>query len=231
MSKTLFEKPFWLKPPWQILFDVVKLHKIRPWDLNISYLLSSFIKEMRDRGYVDFAASGSALLSSCIVLRIQSELIMKMEEPPKPPEPKPVEFIPPPLQLPFRYEFTSTTLDHLMGTLEEVLRAEVDRKHVKVPQIVEPPPDFFKEEDRFFTEIESNLEDFYKDLKIRIKGKSTSFTQVVKGKPRLEIVRAFLLLIFLAMLGHIELSQEKEFGEIKINLVGELGATERPYTV
>jgi segregation and condensation protein A len=231
MSKTMFEKPFWLKPPWQTLFDIVKLHKIRPWDLNVSYLLSSFLREMRDRGYIDFAASGSALLSSCIVLRLQSELIMKMEEPPKPPEQKPVEFIPPPLQLPFRYEFTSTSLDNLIGVLEDVMRAELERKHIKAAPIIEPPPDFFKEQDSFFSEIESRIEDFYRELRLGLRGKSAYFTQIVRGKSRQEVIRTFLLLIFLGMLGRVELSQDKEFGEINISLIEEPGTVERPYTI
>ena len=39
-------KPFYLRPPWNILFELNKLEKLKPWNVNISYLLRSFLSEM-----------------------------------------------------------------------------------------------------------------------------------------------------------------------------------------
>ena len=124
MTKIGLEKPFWLKPPWMILFDLMKLHRVRPWDVNLSYLLTSLIGEIGKRGYIDFKASGVALLSSATIYRMKSELILELQEPPKPPEERPVEFLPPPIQLPYRFEYTSTTVDNLIEALEEALKSE-----------------------------------------------------------------------------------------------------------
>ena len=77
------EKPFWLNPPYIILFDLLRLHKIRPWDVNLETILLSFLTEIKQKGYVDFPASGTALLSSSTIHRMKSELVLKLEEPPK----------------------------------------------------------------------------------------------------------------------------------------------------
>ena len=228
MSKE--EKPFWLKPPWQILFDLARLHKIYPWDVNIAYLLSSFLTEMKKRGYIDFAASGTALLSSSIILRLQSERILKLEEPPKPPQPQIQDYVPPPLQLPFRYELTSTTIQNLLTALEEVLKSETIQKPVKVVPIEAPPPDILQEQDRFFAEIELKIMELFEELKsIRVNG-LIPFSKIVSGKPKTEIVRMFILLIFLASKGFVELFQEEEFGEIYIALCLEAGSHEQQRT-
>ena len=50
------EKPFWLRPPYMILFDLLKLHRIKPWDVNISYILNAFLAEMKKQGFIDFSA-------------------------------------------------------------------------------------------------------------------------------------------------------------------------------
>jgi segregation and condensation protein A len=220
MSKLIIDKPFWLKPPWIVLFDLIKLYRIKPWDVNIAYLLSSFLREMKKKGYIDFAASGTALLSSCIVLRLQSELVMKFEEPPKPPVEKPPEFIPPPVQIPFRYEYTSTTLNNLIEALEMALESELTARPNKLATIVPSPPEFFSEYDRFFVEIESNLNSFYDRLKMLSYNKIVLFSKIVEGVSRIEAVRTFLLLLFLAAKGWIQLWQEQDFGEIYIT-VGE----------
>ena len=66
MTITL-KKPFYLRPPWNILFELSKLEKLTPWNVNIAYLLTSFLSEMDRMGKVDFRASGVALDSSALV--------------------------------------------------------------------------------------------------------------------------------------------------------------------
>jgi chromatin segregation and condensation protein Rec8/ScpA/Scc1 (kleisin family) len=39
-------RPFYLRPPWNILFELSKLEKLTPWNVNIAYLLRSFLTEM-----------------------------------------------------------------------------------------------------------------------------------------------------------------------------------------
>jgi hypothetical protein len=69
---------------WQsevlILFDLLRIFKERPWNLDPGDALRSLILEFRSRGYVDFEASGVALLSSAIIYRRKSEEVLKLEE-------------------------------------------------------------------------------------------------------------------------------------------------------
>ena len=190
------------------------------------------MQEMEKRGYVDFAASGTALLSSSIILRLQSENLLKMEEPPEIPKQILNEFIPPPLQFPYRFEFTSTTFNQLLKALEGALDGEKNQRPPKLRVIEPPPPDLFKEYDKFFMEIESKLDDFYDSLKkMRTSKGMIPFSKIVEGKPKLEIVRIFLLLLFLASNKMLELKQDEEFGKIYITLSAELKESERKVTI
>ncbi len=47
---TVTRRPFYLRPPWNILFEISKLEKLTPWNVNIAYLLRSFLSEMERAG-------------------------------------------------------------------------------------------------------------------------------------------------------------------------------------
>ncbi|KYH39225.1 MAG: condensin subunit ScpA [Candidatus Hecatellales archaeon B24] len=213
------KKPFWLKPPWQVLFDLARLSKVRPWDLNIATLLSSFLKEMKQMGYVDFNASGTALLSSSIVLRLQSERIFEAEiEEEKKGFERIFDYVPPPLQLPFRFELTVTGLEDILAVLDEVLKAEKAGALVKVKRLEPPPGDLFTEYDKMVLQWEQQLETFYDKLKASIPEGEVLFSKLAGGLPWKEIVKIFLMLIFMASKGLVELYQAEEFSDIKIVL-------------
>ena len=42
-STAPMRRPFYLRPPWNILFEISKLEKLTPWNVNIAYLLRSFL--------------------------------------------------------------------------------------------------------------------------------------------------------------------------------------------
>src|SRR5437879_13172396 len=82
------------------------------------------MKEMKGRGFIDFSVSGTALLSSAVLLRMKSELVLKMEDPPRPPLEKPTDSVPPPLAFPIRFQSTTTSLDEVLKGILNVLRAD-----------------------------------------------------------------------------------------------------------
>ena len=210
-------KPFWLRPPYLILFDLLRLHRIKPWDVDIAFLLNSFLAEMKNNGYIDFSASGTALLSSSIVHRMKSELVLKMEEPPKPPVPKPNEEVPPPLPFPLRFEYTSTSVAEILRTLQEVLTNE--KILLAKKPFVLSPPSVFEQLDEFLANIEENIENFYgKLINLSIRGLPLSFMKLVRGQSLLEIVRVFVMLLFLANQKKILLAQDEEGADILIRL-------------
>ena len=104
MSKTT-KKPFFLRPPWNILFEINRLEKLTPWNVNIAYLLRSFLTEMENTGEVDFRASGVALDSSALIYLMKSKLLLTLQEPPMPPK-KIGDINLPPLFLNLKQELT-----------------------------------------------------------------------------------------------------------------------------
>ena len=210
-------KPFWLRPPYLILFDLLRLHRVKPWDVNITELLNSFLAQMKEHGYIDFSASGTALLSSSVVHRMKSEIVLKMEEPPKPPLPKPDVEVPPPLPFPLRFEYTSTSVAEILHTLQEVLMNE--KAVLEKKTFILSPPSVFEQFDEFLANIEENIQDYYAELiKLSIRGLPLSFRELVKGQTFIEAVRAFVMLLFLAHQKKILLSQDESGSDLLIRL-------------
>jgi len=220
-------RPFYMRPPWNILFDISKLEKLTPWNVNISYLLNSFLSEMEQNGKVDFRASGVALDSSALIYLMKSKLLMTLQEPPAQPKP-PGDFVPPPLFLPLRHELTSTTIHHLLEVLDDVLKGEklshLDRV---VPQPVLPAfSDLLPQFDAFLQEIEVQMDKLYELLCEKVQGTGIiEFSALTKDDSRMEAIRIFLLLLFLAQDGKVNLWQNEETEELyiavgKLNLAG-----------
>src|SRR4030043_1101408 len=160
---TVTRRPFYLRPPWNILFEISKLEKLTPWNVNIAYLLRSFLSEMERMGKVDFRASGVALDSSALIYLMKSKLLLTLQEPPAPPK-GPQDFVPPPLFLPLRHELTSTTIQHLLEVLDDVLKGEkllhlthVVEQHPVLPAVTDLLPQF----DRFIAELELQVDQLY----------------------------------------------------------------------
>ncbi len=215
---TAMRKPFYLRPPWNILFEISKLEKLTPWNVNIAYLLTSFLSEMERTGKVDFRASGVALDSSALIYLMKSKLLLTLQEPPKPPK-TPQEFVPPPLFLPLRHELTSTTIRHLLEVLDDVLKGEkLPRLDKVVAQPVLPAvSDILSQLDIFLMEIEMQMEKLYALLCEKVKGAGIiEFSTLIKGTARLEAIRTFILLLFLAQKRRVSLWQDEETEELYI---------------
>jgi chromatin segregation and condensation protein Rec8/ScpA/Scc1 (kleisin family) len=215
---TAIRKPFYLRPPWNILFELNKLEKLKPWNVNISYLLRSFLSEMEQTGKVDFRASGVALDSSALIYLMKSKLLLTLQEPPAPPKVSP-GFIPPPLFLPLRHELTSTTIQNLLDVLDEVLKGEklhrLDR--VVMQPVLPSVSDILPQFDMFLAEIEMQMERLYALLLEKVKGVGiVEFLTLVKGTAHIEAVRTFILLLFLAQAGKVRLWQNDETEELYI---------------
>ena len=215
---TAVRKPFYLRPPWNILFELNKLEKLRPWNVNIAYLLRSFLSEMERTGKVDFRASGVALDSSALIYLMKSKLLLTLQEPPAPPKPPP-DFVPPPLFLPLRHELTSTTIQNLLDVLDEVLKNEkVHRIDKVVAQPVLPSvTDLLPQFDAFLAELETRMQALYELLCEKVQGAGIiEFSTLIKGVDRMEAIFKFILLLFLAQEGKVGLWQNEETEELYI---------------
>lgn len=220
MNQTVTEKPFWLQPPHVILFDLIRLHRLKPWDVNVALLLNSFLAEMKKHGYIDFTASGTALLSSAIIHRMKSEFVLKLEDPPKPKQERIDEDVPPPLPLPIRYEFVSASAEQLLKALEQVLQSE-KAVLAKQKNAILLPPQLTEGLDEFLVDIDQRLEAFYLHLrKLSNESSTISFVKLTRGLPIVEVVRRFIMVLFLACQNRLLLYQDQAFGDITIRLLG-----------
>ena len=232
MSTAPLRRPFYLRPPWNILFEISKLEKVTPWNVNIAYLLRSFLTEMERTEKVDFRASGVALDSSALIYLMKSKLLLTLQEPPVPPK-APTDFVPPPLFLPLRHELTSTTIEHLLEVLDGVLKGEkllslnhVVEQHPVLPAITDLLPQF----DKFIAELGLQVDQLYAILCEKVQGQGIiDFTTLSKGATRIEALRMFIYLLFLAQDGLVSLWQNEETEELYI-AVGKLnvGKAEKP---
>jgi segregation and condensation protein A len=225
VSTTPLRKPFYLRPPWNILFEINRLEKLTPWNVNIEYLLRSFLTEMERTEKVDFRASGVALDSSALIYLMKSKLLLTMQEPPTDLPRVPKDFVPPPLFLPLRHELTSTTIQNLLEVLDDVLKGEKlfslnykVEQHPVLPAVTDLMPQF----DKFIAELELQVDKLYAILCEKVQGQGIiDFSTLSKGASRIEALRMFIYLLFLAQDGLVSLWQNEETEELYI-AVGKL---------
>jgi hypothetical protein len=160
---------------------------------------------------------------------MKSKLLLTLQEPPAAPKP-PGDFVPPPLFLPLRHELTSTTIQHLLEVLDDVLKGE---KLVHIDRVIQQPvlpafTDLLPQFDAFLQEIELQMDRLYDLLLMKVKGAGIiEFGALAKGASRMEAIQMFILLLFMAQDGKVSLWQNEETEEMYI-AVGNLkldGAT------
>ena len=209
------EKPYYLREPWEILFKDRKLDKTSPWNIDLVHILTTLLEEMNKVG-IDFRIAGTAINSSVIIYQKKAELLLKMEDRKKPPEMRPDVYVPPALNLPFRFEFTTTSVNDLITALERALTEERNRSNLpRVPVMPVQIPDFLDME-AYLLEVEERAEDLY-DRLVDMGGGPFSFFDLVVGRDLLDTVRVFMMLLFLAQRLRVDLYQdEEEETDIKI---------------
>jgi chromatin segregation and condensation protein Rec8/ScpA/Scc1 (kleisin family) len=212
-------KPLWVKSPISILFDAVKLQKAHPWDINLRSLLEIIMAEMRRAGYVEFEASGVALLSSAIIFRRKSELLLKLEEPPKPPEERETTtmIIPVALNLPVMVPHGKITISELVQALIEAISTQLSEKGEEevldeLPPLLEQPDEFMVYLDKHMGALKERVRELLADKDM------ISFSYIVRGMALIEVIRTFIIILFLANTGQLYINQDRETKEIWIGL-------------
>ena len=214
------EKPYYLRQPWDVLFRENKLDKVSPWNVNLVLLLASLLEEMEKAG-IDFRLAGTAIHSSVLIYLRKAELLMKMEELPQPEDEVDDVYLPPALPLPFRFEHTTTTVDDLIEALEKALTDRSRSLQPRLPVLPTPIPDFLEAE-QYLLEIESRADDLLEELQWRYeRGGEIRLTRLVAGQPWAEVVRVFMMLLFLAQRLKIDLMQDEEELDILIKVTGD----------
>ncbi len=214
------EKPYYLRQPWDVLFRENKLEKVSPWNVNLVLLLTTLLEEMEKAG-IDFRLAGTAIHSSVLIYLKKAELLLKMEELPQLEDDGDDVYLPPALPLPFRFEHTTTTVNDLIEALEKALIDRSRSMQPKLPVLPTPIPDFLEAE-QYLLEIESRADDLLEELRWRHeRGGDIRLTRLVAGQTWDEVVRIFMMLLFLAQRMKIDLLQDEEELDIVITVTGD----------
>ena len=215
------EKPYYLRQPWDVLFRENKLDKVSPWNINLVLLLATLLEEMEKVG-IDFRLAGTAIQSSVLIYLRKAEMLLMMEDLPGPDEGREDVYLPPAMPLPFRFEHTTTTVTDLIEALEKALTERSGSLRPKLPILPAPIPDFLDAE-QYLLEIESRADDLLEEIKWRFERRgSIKLTELVYGQEWLEIIRIFMMLLFLAQRLLIELSQDEEELDVIITVPEEM---------
>ena len=216
MSRTK-QKPYYLRQPWDILFRENKLEKVSPWNVNLVLLLTTLLEEM-DKAGIDFRLAGTAIQSSVHIYMKKAELLLKMEDLPQPHEDKDDVYLPPALPLPFRFEHTTTTVNDLIEALEKTLMERSTTRRPNLPILPLPIPDFLDAE-QYLLEIEGRADNLFEEIQWRFESKGeVRLIELVYGQDWLEVVRIFMMLLFLAQRMKIGLEQSEEEFDVFITL-------------
>ena len=212
--------PFWLQPPWSFLLDSLRASKLSPWDIDIAYLVSSFLQKMYELGVIDFRVSGRALLSASIILRLKTQQLLEVDASPELSEEE-KELVLPPLEMPLRLTSRKVTLDELLVALERVLlqgEEKSNRRQEGKSGGFIPPLVFELEPDMINVEKSIN-ETLQKILELSSLSSVVMFSRLLSERTSKEVVKTLLSCLHLANRGRIRMWQEDEFGDIMITLI------------
>lgn len=188
----------------EIVFDLIKLRRINPWDVNISGILKQLAKEIREKGYLQFTLSGLILLASSIIYLRKTETLLSIESELKRDENRraeetldiPLDLLEKinPLEVHLRPSQPFIDLEGLAKALLEIL----EKTYSKKPSEEESLPPIVPQPDDFIREIERKVEEFRNILLKTINQQGrVSVNSLLEGKHPLEMARTFILILFL----------------------------------
>jgi len=208
------KKPYYLRQPWDILFKKGKMEKVSPWSVDLVFLLATLLEEMEKAG-IDLRIAGTAVTSSVLIYAKKAELLLEIDKPILDKNEKQDVYIPPPVMLPYRFELTTTSVIDLIEALEKALNESSVKKSRRLPIL--PEPDFFNFEN-YLLEIEADAEGLLSNIKSTYLGKTLTFLELVKELPWKQIVKIFMMLLFLAQRLDVHVFQDETEDDILIDL-------------
>ena len=198
------------KPPLNILINPTEMKNRKPWEVDLQELLEMFIKLIERMETPNLRLCGSAALSSALIYRMKVESLFLFEK--LKIKRHIIDKTDPPqmLEIPYRYELSTTTLDDLVSTLENILEEMISQ------QIEKPKPSMIKAEpvievDTFSIQIQKALKELKREIGNLLREREKIlFSEYVMNMSILERVRTLLLLLFIANDGLIKIVQDEE---------------------
>ncbi len=198
------------KPPLNILVNPDEIRRKKPWEVDIQKLLEVFVKILEQEEIPDLRLCGSAALSSALIYRLKVESLFLFEK--LKVKRSVIDRTDPPriIDMPYRYEFSTTSLDDLVAVLEGILD-DLSTEMPKKPKlsVIEAEP--VLEVDTFSVQIQKALKELKRDIaNILRRNKEILFSEYVTDMDIFGRLRTLLLLLFAANDGLIQLIQREE---------------------
>lgn len=195
------------KIPLKFLVDSEDISRKKVWGLNVSELLKEFLSIYSIDKSKDLRLYGTVALSSSVIFKMQvesffvfekqSSILMEREE----------LALPSIIEVPYRHESYSTSVEDLLTALEKIIASASISKSKREETLV-PIPSLELPVDPFIMNINETLKGFKKKLLgLMDSSHQISFRKMVKGFSVLEMVRHFILSLFIAQEEFADLSQ------------------------
>ncbi|MCX8191069.1 MAG: segregation/condensation protein A [Candidatus Aenigmarchaeota archaeon] len=215
--KVVIERESWE----QIIYYIVNVERIDPWDVDIVKLCDGFINFLRKVESLDFRIPAKVVFVAAILLRLKSEYLMRKEEEKieeKEEEiPTFLEFDPSKLKLAYpvkRIPKVQITLEELIIALKKAVEIEEKKKSKKSHLKEKLIKNINLEED-----ITKRIENVFKKIEEKSKDREkVMFKEIVENWESEEIVKNFVPLLHLEKNEKISTEQEAFFKEIFISL-------------
>jgi segregation and condensation protein A len=212
-----------LEEPIEILVNLAKNGEIDPWNIDIVKLTDKFLKHVEELEKMDLRVSGRTLLYAAILLRMKSNALVEVDEPPGEimdyeSDNFEISDYPIPAMPLRRSSNRPVTLEELLSELkkaEAIEKRRFDRVKNKTEErrtTIEEVLSIAHEED-----IESRVGKMRNLLnELFEKQKYIKFSDISSPLDRTGMVMAYLAILFLATKKEIWLEQEELFGELFI---------------
>jgi segregation and condensation protein A len=185
------------------------------WDVNISELLNQFISLYSDYKK-DLRLYGTVALSSSIIYKMQVESFFLFEKQTLRPFEGGEISLPTIIDVPYRHEVYSTSVEDLIIALERIISSS-PLKRMKKEETLVPVASLELPTDPFLMNINELIKEFKKQLLLLMDENHTiSFRKLVEGLPLIEVVRNFLLTLFVAQEEFVDLIQKDNDIIIKV---------------
>lgn len=206
--------------PIQTLLELVQQHRLDPWDVDLEKLTHVYLKKIQEMTEPDLRASGRALLSASVLLRIKSSYTRNGNGNGQAAEEGLEDLLE--VDFPDLGEITlvqntprKITLADLIGALQEAL-AEMPAKRIIPSKKMEKIVKILSE---YETNIDKYMEELYKRIFNLVKaGERVTLFTLIEERTRLAVARTLLLLLFLCSEGKVILEQPDMFGDIIVKL-------------
>lgn len=214
---------------WEdMIYQIVTLEGIDPWDIDIGKLTDSFLKYIEELKLIDFRIPAKVVVVAALLLKLKAERLFPREDGEgefRPEAPSNLdEFmqlrmklaglnLSPPVE---RTPKRAVTLDELVNALRKAVKVQ-ERKDTRKRTLGRRIARNINMEEE---DIEVRIKRLMDDIDVlmqRLKKNKVEFSKIVEKWEREEIVKHFLPLLHLSSRGKVETEQEEFFKEILIS--------------